>query len=396
MTGEGGAHVIARGEVYPMKASMARFLLNDVAILQATDTLAEDRAALPDDETLFGLDPARETVTVTYTDGTSVTFRVGSRCDEGDVVFYYMAVDGDPRLYALDVNAAEDLGLEAAQLIAADSLDIQVPRIDRIEVEDASGRRVWQLEGEITDPDAIDRWVLAEPFRYPADGEAIGNLKKNCANMYLNSYVGPASATDLAALGLEEPTAVITVHMAAGLTYRGMFEEETVTVVVGGLRGDIQRYVLVNGSVYQITAFHISGVVDTVPADTLTRYPVLTSLSNLGSLTRASADGTVVWSLTRETGPEGERVTAVTRNGEAMGYEAFTQRYNRMLAATVAGILPEGYVPGAPHTVWTFDTVTGITHTIALSDYDQSHDAVTVDGETFFYMRKNALGMEAE
>ena len=46
------------------------------------------------------------------------------------------------------------------------------------------------------------------------------------------------------------------------------------------------------------------------------------------------------------------------------------------------------------HTVWTFETVTGVIHTIALSDYDLSHDAVTVDGSAYFYMQKNALTLD--
>ena len=79
-----------------------------------------------------------------------------------------------------------------------------------------------------------------------------------------------------------------------------------------------------------------------------------------------------------------------------MMFAAFLLLTTTAYALPLADALPEGYVCAAPHTVWTFETVTGVTHTIALSDYDPSHDAVTVDGASFFSMQKNALTMEIE
>ena len=139
--------------------------------------------------------------------------------------------------------------------------------------------------------------------------------------------------------------------------------------------------------------FHLLSL-DAAPADTLARQPVLTSLSNLASLTWRTEAGETVWRVTRTETEEGETVNTVTRDGEEISWPVFRQRYEDMMRVSVADALPEGYVCAAPHTVWTFETVTGVTHTIALSDYDPSHDAVTVDGAAFFYMQKNALTME--
>ena len=391
-----GMTVMTADGVFPVKSALARMLIADTAVLQATRVLSADRSTLSGSDADFGLDPARETVTVTYADGTAFTFRVGSRCDDADQRFYYMTVDGDPRLFALDVTTAEDLGLEARQLIDAGRLDIQSARIDRIEVESGGLRRVWELDGEITDADAVDRWMLTEPVRYPADAEAIANLKQNCVNLYLNGYIGPADEASRAAHGLDEPYAVITIHMAAGTTYRGTYVEETVTVRAGGLREGLQRFAEVNGGIYQISAFHVSGIVDARPEDTLSRYPVRTALGNLETLILEKGGETVTWRITREKNADGETVSSVTRNGEPMGWEAFAQRYNRMIGASAAGTLPEGYVPGEPHTRWIFRSVGGEEHIIGLSDYDASHDAVAVDGAACFYIRKNALSMDAE
>ena len=398
--GEGGLVVTTDSGSWPVKSAMADRILEEASQLMVTDVLAEDLSALPDGPSAFGLEPARETVTVTYADGASLTFRVGSRYDGGDEIFYYMVVEDDPRLFALDVNTAEDLGFGAAQLIDVTQPVLQAARMDRISVEDGAGRRTWLLEGSIADGDAIDRWVLAEPFRYPADGEMITNLKTNAANLHLNSFIGEAGAELLTACGLDEPAAVIRIHMAPGLTYDGTdWPESEVTLTVGALASELQRYVLVDGAVYLTSDLRIRGLLDASPADTLTRYPVRASLSNLESLTRTDAAGEVSWRVDREGLAEGAHPSvAFTAEGreEAMAWSVFGARYSRMLLVTVDGRLPQGFTPGEPHTVWRFRTVTGAEHTIALADYDGSHDAVTVDGAAFFYLRKGALSMDGE
>lgn len=398
--GQGGLTVSDGNETFPMRASLADFLLWDAATVQYTDVLAEDFAALGEPASAFGLDPADLTVEIAYTDGTGLTLRIGGDFS-GAESFYYMTAEGDPRLLALDVSTAEDFGIGFRQLIDLEQLAIHAARIDRITLEDESGVREWALEGSVTDPDAIDRWMLTEPFRYPADGEVIRNLKSNAANLYLSGYIGPATPERLAACGLDRPRAVLTVHMAAGTTlsedgsHTVDWPEETVTVQVGAAENEAQDYVRVKDEVCLMNRFHLLSL-DAAPADTLARQPVLTSLSNLASLTWRTEAGETVWRVTRTETEEGEAVNTVTRDGEEISWPVFRQRYEDMMRVSVADALPEGYVCAAPHTVWTFETVTGVTHTIALSDYDPSHDAVTVDGAAFFYMQKNALTMEIE
>ena len=83
---------------------------------------------------------------------------------------------------------------------------------------------------------------------------------------------------------------------------------------------------------------------------------------------------------------------AVTRDGEPVSAEAFEAAYSRLLLVTASGALPEGWTPAeAPHSRWTYVTRTGVTHSIALSAFDAFHDAVTVDGQTLFYLVKGGL-----
>ena len=62
-----------------------------------------------------------------------------------------------------------------------------------------------------------------------------------------------------------------------------------------------------------------------------------------------------------------------------------------MLVVSVSGTLPQGAEWGKTHTKYTFRTVSGRTHTVELSDFDGMHDAVTLDGETLFYLIRGGM-----
>ena len=99
---------------------------------------------------------------------------------------------------------------------------------------------------------------------------------------------------ELAKYGFDQPRAVITVHMAEGTTLvtdeagsaaERDWPEETLTFTVGSARNELVDYVCFRDTICTVSRFMVSAVTDTVPLDTLTRYPVRTSLSNLKRLT---------------------------------------------------------------------------------------------------------------
>ena len=79
------------------------------------------------------------------------------------------------------------------------------------------------------------------------------------------------------------------------------------------------------------------------------------------------------------------------RNGEEISYDMFSAAWDRLLTVTVSGKLPNGYVPGEPHTRYTIHSVSGAVHTVELSELDAMHDAVTLDGYTLFYLIKGGM-----
>ena len=384
-------------------------------LLEEAEVLAADFGAYAEHRADFGLDTPRMTAALAYTDGTSLTVYIGSAEAAGEIPGRYMLAEGRPELFLAENEVWKELYIEAEVLRPTGQPTVHAARIDRVTLTDADGVREWALDAAITEPDAADRWSLVQPYRYAADGDAMETLRKNLANLRMGTWVAQATAEARTAYGFDAPRAVITAHMAPGTIMTSGpdgaalptdFGEATFTLQLGNPRNDMVDYVLWEDNVYRMPHWMVSSVLDTEPLNTLTRYPVLTSLSNLKHLTLESAGEAQVWIVKRSlrvaennelvTDPSGVPVQDITltRNGVPEDWEAFSIRYNRLLQATVSGVLPEGWESDAPpHTLLTFETETDTVHTIALTDFDRSYDAVWVDGSAVFYIKKGALAL---
>lgn len=413
---DGSLRIQSGGETFSADPVYARLLLLNAAALESQTVVAEDRAAYADRAAEFGLETPQETVTVTYADGGALTAVIGTAEAAGEVSGRYMVLEGRPELFVVENSVWKDLYIEAHILRPVGQPVVHAARIDRVTLTDDAGVRVWALDAGITDPDAKDRWSLTQPYRYAADGDAMDTLKKNLELLRMGTWVAEATEEARSAYGFDRPRAVITAHMAAGTVMTAGpdgaaaprdFPEGDFTVAVGNPRNDMVDYVLWEDAVYTMPHWMVSGVLDTDPLNTLTRYPVLTSLSNLKHLTVETPDGVRVWIVTRRervaenntlvTDYAGRVVTDVslTLNGEPADWDAFSVQYSRLLQAEVSGVLPADWESDStpPHTLFTFETETGTVHTIALTDYDAFADAVWVDGAAVFYIKKGALAL---
>ena len=365
----------------------------------------------------FGLD-APLTVEITYTDGETVCLRIGEKGPLEEDAWYYMTVDGDPRLFALDMGTAEDLDISLSRLHPVTQPTIHQARLDEITFTGADGEILaqWTLEGNITDSDAAANWRMTFPWSYPADEEAMTNLRKNLSNLRLGAYVEQATQDNLADYGLDAPTFILTLHMAAGTT--GSVDEEGVYTTVdwpestfemriGSAKSETVDYVLVEDTIYLCSHYSLAIFTGMEAKDTLSRYPLMVELDSLASMTRTDATGTVTYTLTREeqvaannelvTDASGNVVWNVTcqRDGAEVSYTAFSAAWAQLRAVRVSGWLPEGFVVTEPvHTTLTFVTQSGQTHTLALAPYDALHDAVIVDGTALFYLIQGGLEVQ--
>lgn len=378
-------------------------VLEAASIVSYERILTEDEADYLDRLDEFGLDSPC-VVRITYQSGENCTLRIGDR-SQGDEVYYYMTVDGDARLFAADAGTVEELMTERYLLHALTQPTIHASRMDEITLMTSSGEIRWALDGAIDDPDAIDRWRLETPVRYPVDGEQMEAVKNQLEKLRLGAYLMPATAENLAACGLDTPRLTLTLHMAAGRTgtvgESGIYDvtdwpESEVTLEVGGEYASYIDYVRYEDGIYLMSDLTLSPILSLTYGDTLNRYPVLTTLSNLNVLTITDEEGVRTYEVSRtvQTDADGSEVTVSTvwLNGEEISWDAFSNAYGALLLVTVSGTLPEGWSADAPpHTVYEFSTQTGADHTIALTSFDAMHDAVLVDGSAVFYLIKDAL-----
>ena len=408
MRQEDNSLLITEGEEsWQADETLAGQLMDAAVNLTYEDILTSDRREWEPEKHEFGLEDPRITAVIRFTDGSEVTARIGDSADPDNGAVYYMTVEGDDRLYAVSAGTAEELGVERQLLRAVPRLTIHGVLLDRIAVTRANGEAMaaWELRGKVTDRDAAENWMVTAPFVYPADYDAIENLKESAENLRLGAFVRKAEGADDAEYGFGDGT-TLTLHMAAGSTGTvgdsGVYdvtdwEERTVTLTVGRAKTEMADYVLYDGNIYSISRFSLDALTGTDVLSTAARYPAATPLSALESLlVERSGEESVQYVLT---GSEGEPAEAggdgtarrCLRNGGEIAWETFEAAYERLLTVTVSGRLPEGYAPGEAHTKYTFRTVSGGTHTVELSDYDGLHDAVTMDGETMFYLIRGGM-----
>ena len=410
----GDSHQSSRSEheVWTVDGTIAD-MLQDVAVnLTYEDVYTENRDDWEPQAAAFGLADPQVTATFRYKDQTETTVRIGNSSDPEGNATYYMAVDGDDRLYAVSSGTVKDLSTEKTLLHPVPELQIHAALLDRITVKNGDGsiRTEWALQGSVTDQDAAENWLLTAPFVYPADYDAMKNLKDSAEKLRLGTYIGPATEESLAGCGLKEPAAVLEMHMAEGSTgtvgAEGVYDvtdwqERTKTLTLGKARSGMVDYLLYEDRIYTISHFSVSAFTETEALSTVARYPAAIPLNSLESVTvEEEGKEPVRYGLVRIDGEQEDGKTEAAdggpavrclRNGEEIPYETFAAAYERMLTVTVSGKLPDGFEPKTAHTGYTFRTVSGGTHTVELCDFDGIHDAVRMDGHMMFYLIKGGM-----
>ncbi len=416
---EAGSLTLEDDPDYQVSASMAQRLLSAASAVSYQEVLTEDPTEYMDRLGDFGLDTPRVVAEITYADGSHWVLHIGNTLSLQETNAYYMTVEGDGRLFSLDKGTAEDLMTERALLHPVTQPTLHKARFDRITFADGRGDTLaeWQLQGDIGG-NALDRWLLTTPAKYPADGESMSSLLENLENLRLGAYVGEATAENLAACGFEEPRFVLTIHQAAGSIGTtgtdGVYAvtdwpEDTFTLTIGGAKSDMVDYVLVGESIYITSHFTLEVFMDMDAASTLSRYTVPVALGNLKRLTIRTAEGENTYTVTRTeqvaannelvTDSEGSVVYDITcdLNGREIAYAAFESAYNELLKVTVSGTLPKGWqAEEAPHAAYVFEASTGESYTLELVKFDALHDAVVLEGNALFYLIRDGMKFEVK
>ena len=400
---ENGELMPEGGGDWTVSESQGERLQEGMTQLRYEDILTEDPEVYRESMEEFGLAEPRVTVTGRYTDGRETTVHIGNDAglEEG---WYYLTADGDDRLYAVSSGMAEDLDMEYSLLHPVPRPEILASLLDRITIRDGKGEIIaeWRLQGKISDRDAGVNWLITAPITCPADEEAMEKLRKSAEDLRLGVYTAPATEENLENYGLAEPRRTLEFHMAAGSTGTvsdsGVYnvtdhEERTVVLAIGKSPDELADYVRYGEEIFTVTHFTLGSFTDPDVMNSAARYPVLTPLNSLESLTVEENGETTEYLLREaEKGGEDEEASRIClRNGEIIDFSAFEADYDRLLTVTYSGILPEGATWKEPYKKYTFRTLSGGTHTVSLSDWDGIHDAVTADGSTIFYLIRGGM-----
>ena len=397
------------GEGWELDEILGERIEDALAHLVYEDILTEDPGDYQDRLSEFGLEDPEIIANVTFSDGREAVIRIGNDSGLEDEDFRFMTVDGDSRLYAVAGSLVKDLYVEKDLLHPVIQPEIQLGRIDRITVMNGDGtmKAQWELQGRITDRDADSGWQVTYPFLYPASQDRMVTLKKNIGNLRMGIFVADAENADLEQYGLKEPVFILEIHMAQGstgtVTEHGAYDvrnhpEETIRYLIGNARNEMTDYCLFGSSIYTVNHFTVSAVIGSGPTETLARYPVTLTAENLRSLEIIrEGEETVLYELIpgeadEEGAEEGaEKRTKCLKNGKEISAEAFLAAYERWRVVNVSGTLPQGWKKKETKTKFVFSSGQGKTHTVELSDFDALHDAVTVDGQTLFYLVRNSF-----
>ena len=403
--GEGNLRLQGAGD-WTVKERLAERIRSAMTDLVYEDIITEDPAEYRDRLADFGLAEPWIIARAQYADGQEVTFRIGDHVPvEKDV--RYMTIDGDGRLFAVAGSLAEDLDIEQEALHPVTQPEIYPVLLDRITVTGKDGKEQaeWRLRGKITDPDAGTNWEITAPFRYCADEGMIRNLKTSAENLRMGVFMDDATEETLARYGLADPDYRLELHMAAGSTGTvsefGVYdvverEGGTVTLDIARDEGGMIDYVRFGEEIFRVNHYlSLSAFLDTDPADTAALYIAPVPKDSLERMTVEQEGVTVTYTVERtgETNPEtAEEIVICRKDGAEISREAFEAAYDRLMTVTVDGSLPENTRVNAPHTKYTFRAASGGTHTVELSEWNGMHDAVTLDGETRFYIVRQEAG----
>ena len=401
ITQQNGAYALEGRPDFVFSDTLLDAVLSASTLIVTEETLL----TLPEDEFKdYGLALGSIRVSVTYTDGTGIAFRIGSLIPQ-ETPAYYFRVEGDNRLGVISQDVQETFSLSVNALHRVTDPAIKGDLIDRIAF---TGENPFAMERR------SDGWYLTAPFEYPLSTAAVNTVLKNLEGLRFSQYVSRAENADLAALGLSPARREMTLDIApsilTGYDENGQalasqaLEGYRLTFTCGDDIGDILFYCLYRGDVVKATRFSSGLMLTQSYEKLLLTQPVniptnlLTRLEWEANGQRAAYDVTlherVMQNGRFETDESGNILydVQVTKNGESLDADAFLLAYARLTdlkttEALVDFAVPEDAQPDAAVRLYFNDSV----REIAFYPCDALHFAVSVNGVVRYYVSRDAL-----
>lgn len=351
----------------------------------------------------FGLEENCIRVSVTYTDGVHIAFRIGQLIPQ-ETPQYYLRVEGDNSLYAVSMDVQECFLFSADALHAVTDPALNADLIDRIAF---TGDNAFTMEYTGSE------WYLTSPFRYPLGATKVNAFLNKLENIRFAQYVAPQSTADLPALGLSPARRTMTLRIAesilTGYDENGQalasqhLPAYDLSFLCGDDKNSVLFYCLYRGDVVLATRFSASALLTQGYDTLLTDSPFAVSVSELTRLEWEADSLSRAWDVTLSErllpNNDFERDASgnilydvhVWQNGAETDSDAFLLFYSRLIDVKTTAALPADYTLPDTCDVTVRLHRAGDVREIKFYPYGELHYAVSVDGTAMYYISRDAV-----
>ena len=386
---------------FPFRPAALDAIVRYAALVYAEDTVG-DMAEHPEWQTAhFGLADTAARVTVRFTDGGSLAFRIGDDVPQ-EIPACYLLLEGDSHIYTAGTDVREAFTYSRLGLHDVQDPALKADLIDRVAF---SGENAFAMERR------ADGWYLTAPFVYPLSDAAVNSLLGKLEGLRFAEYVSDEADADLTACGLQPPRRTLTLDIAesvvTGYDANDQSLAETrlpayqLTFGLGDSENDVIFYCLYRGEVVKATVFSAGFLLTQGYDALLLTAPFNAPTNDLSRLTVARDGEKTVYALSLqervlpnndfETDENGNILhdVAVTKNGLPIDGDAFLTVYRQLIELRTLDRLPDGWTPpdGAPLLSVTLER-SASSRTVSLYSLDALHDAVAVDGVALYRVEK--------
>ena len=377
-------------------------------VLGALCTVLMEEKVLDTRETVcdlngFGLENAVCSAEITLQNGEHHVLRLGDQVPYG-IPYRYCMWDSDPAVYLISADVFDALSYSAESLHPVTQPVWDYTFWDQVVIHGQAARTLEKTPAG---------WQLTAPIQYPVSTENAESFLSSVESIGFATHVASADQADLSTYGLDAPRLTLIMKQAAtkaiyrddqgNVTDEILLPEEDITVYFGSDKDDYYVYCMYLGTVYTATKFQTAFLWNEDLRDLVDPTPLDVPVTEISTLTAATADETHVYtlSLTEQLEENGELKTDeqghvlydvhVKKDGEAMDADQFLNWYTAVHTLAPNQTVPDNAALSTDPVLTLTWTGHGFTRDAAFLPLDSLHTALSLNGTAFTYLANTEL-----
>lgn len=394
---------------FPLVQSKAEGMATNIVSIKATQMVMENA-----DLTEYGLSEPAITGEAVFNDGTTFSIQIGDKLPTSSD--YYATVNNGSTVYVVPINARSYLASQKSALLQKDAApQIDTSTITRISVGGGEYEYLDIIYDENNQYDYTGigsyPWYFASGFTTPKsiDTSKIAEILENYSTIEFSSMVD-YGMDKYVEYGLDSPSGMLYISYSAADTQNvsGTEENSSTVSVPAELNlyfGDVTEsgdyYVRMNDSdkIYTLSKANADKLLGIDKFDLLNKFVAIVNILSVKRIDVTMPDGKHQYDIetqktTDENGNE-SNVQKFTVDGRILNEEegdTFKDLYQGLIGITIEGIMPKDaqYEQSSPALEIKFSRDKSLYEDldVVYYEYTDSYYAVSVNGETSFYVDK--------